>query len=473
MYLLYNAILALAALIAFPYYGIKMLLTGKYRRSMAAKFGRFSPGLDRRLAGRPRIWIHAVSVGEVTAAAPILAAVREDCPEACIVLSTSTETGRAMAERIVTGATALLYYPLDIPAVVRRVLAVVQPDLFVAVETEIWPNFLRLCRQAGGRLVLVNGRISPRSFRHYRLTRFFWKGILRQMDRIGVISELDARRLAQLGMDPGRVQVLGNAKYDGLASRVNDVLRAEVAQALNLDPGERIFVAGSTHEGEEEAVLWVYRRLLDDDPAFRLILVPRHIERGGAVAALAREAGFPDTITMREIQRGRRRQDERVIVVDVIGELFKLYSLATVAFCGGSLVSRGGQNILEAAAWGKVVFHGPFMEDFREERKLLRAAGAGVTVKNAEELLAGIRRFLAAPDLLRDAGERGRRLVVANKGAARRYADMIREVLPRSSFVAPRRGGATETRPLPCQTVRIRPAADSRSSGCPPSAGAG
>jgi 3-deoxy-D-manno-octulosonic-acid transferase len=426
---LYNALLFAAAVCAVPFYGLKMLLTGKYRKSLGPKFGRVSPAIAPLMRGNPRIWVHAVSVGEVTAAAPIVTALRSRFPGACIVLSTSTETGQEMARKLVNAATVHIYYPLDIPCVIRKVLDLVRPDLFIPVETELWPNFIRICRERGVRIVMVNGRISPRSFGRYHATRFFWRNILAALDAAGVISENDARRLAALGMPSLRIHVLGNAKYDGLAARVSPELEREIAGRLGIEPGEKVLVAGSTHDGEESVILEVYRRLIELRPDFKLILIPRHIERGEAVQEIIRRAGFSDCIRMSEIPTGRSRRGERVVLVDVIGELFKVYSLATVVFCGGSLVPKGGQNILEAAAWGKVVFHGPFMDDFRDERALLEEAGAGITIRNGEDLYAGIRGFLDDPDLLRAKGEAGRRAVAANRGAAARYADLIADVL--------------------------------------------
>ena len=426
---IYNALLLVAAVFAVPYYGARMVLTGKYRRSLGPKFGRLSPVVVSLMRGEPRIWLHAVSVGEVTAAAPIVTALRSRFPGACIVLSTSTETGRQMARKLATDATVHIYYPIDIPCVVRKVLDRVRPDLFVPVETELWPNFIRLCRARGTRIVMANGRISPHSYRRYRATRFFWKGILAALDLAGVISQTDAQRLAALGMPPSRIRVLGNAKYDGLAARVSPELEMEIAGSLGIEPGAMVLVAGSTHEGEESVILEVYRRLLEERPDFKLILIPRHIERAAAVMEMAHRAGFSDAIRMSEIRAGRSRSGERVVVVDLIGELFKVYSLATVVFCGGSLVPKGGQNILEAAAWGKVVFHGPHMEDFRDERVLLEEAGAGITVRDGGELFTGIRALLEDPDLLRTKGESGRRTVAANRGAAGRYAELIADVL--------------------------------------------
>ena len=426
---LYNALLVVAAVIVVPFYGARMLLTGKYRKSFGPKFGLLNQETASRMAGMPRIWVHAVSVGEVTAAAPIVASLRSRFSGACIILSTSTETGQEMARKLVPAASAHIYYPLDIPRAVHKVIDWVNPDIFIPVETELWPNFIRICRERGTRIVMANGRLSPRSFRRYHGTRFFWKEVLASLDAAGVISATDAERLAAIGMPAERIHILGNAKFDGLAARVSPELKQEIAARLEIAPGEEVLVAGSTHEGEESVILDVYRRLLERRPDFKLILIPRHIERGAACAELVRQAGFSDCITMSEILAGRSRQAERVILVDVIGELFKLYSLATVVFCGGSLVPKGGQNIIEAAAWGKVVFHGPYMEDFRDERILLEEAGAGITVRSKEELFAGIWDLLERPDILGTRGEAGRQAVAANKGAAERYAALIADVL--------------------------------------------
>jgi 3-deoxy-D-manno-octulosonic-acid transferase len=433
MFVFYNILLGLAALVAVPYFVLKMMITGKYRKSLGPKFGFNRPEVFEDMKGSPRIWVHAVSVGEVTAAAPIVASLREHFPDACIVLSTGTETGQEMARRIVPQATAFIYYPLDIPWVVRKVIHQVNPDIFIPTETELWPNFIRICRDSGVKMIMVNGRISPRSFKRYAMTRFFWKRVLRAIDEIGVISEVDAERLKIIGMPPFRVHVLGNAKYDSLAAKASPVLQEEISRKLNIPKGDKVFVAGSTHEGEESIVLAVFARLLKVYPEFKLIIIPRHIERGQAVLAMLRGGGFEDSITMTEIESGRRRVDERVVVIDVIGELFKVYSLATVVFCGGSLVPKGGQNILEPAAWGKVIFYGPFMDDFRDEKGLLEKSGAGITVRNAEELLAGILKTVSDPEELVRRGERGRSVLVANMGAAERYAEMIRSHIKHNS----------------------------------------
>jgi 3-deoxy-D-manno-octulosonic-acid transferase len=425
MHILYNIILIPAAIIGLPYYLVKMIFTGKYRKSLIPKLGGGQAQILAGLKKEPRVWLHAVSVGEVTAAAPIVAALKKIHPEVEIIFSTSTETGQGMARRLVKDVAAFIYFPLDIPFVVRKMIRLVEPDVFALVETELWPNFLEICRANNIQTLMVNGRISPRSFRKYKLTQFFWKRILANLSVAGMIAEIDAERLKTIGMDKGRIQVLGNAKYDALAATAAPELQKEIELLLGVRKNERFFVAGSTHQGEEEVVIDVYRELIKHYPDFKLIIVPRHIERTKAILELLQRNNLHDVITVSEIKNGTNRLGERIIVVDVIGELFKIYSLAAVVFCGGSLVPKGGQNILEAAAWGKVIFYGPSMEDFSEEKELLENAGAGVTIHNAKELLESIVRALENPEELEQRGIRGKAVVVANKGAAAHYADLI------------------------------------------------
>ncbi|HOG11315.1 MAG TPA: glycosyltransferase N-terminal domain-containing protein, partial [Smithella sp.] len=349
MYILYNIILFVAALIAAPYFLLKIIFTGKYRNSFIQKLGGKQKAILGRLKNKPRVWIHAVSVGEVTAAAPIVASLKKKRPDVDVIFSTSTETGQDMARKFIKDASALIYFPLDFPPVVGKMIKSAAPDVFVLVETELWPNFLRGCDRRGISALMVNGRISPRSCRRYRLTKFLWKGVLKDLDFAGMISKIDAARLEDIGMDPAKIKVLGNAKYDGLASLVSPALQQEIARRCNVRADERFLVAGSTHPGEEKIIINVYRELLKRYSDLKLILVPRHIERTGEVLDLLKQAGIADVITLSRINEGQQRNEERIIVVDVIGELFKFYSLASVVYCGGSLVPRGGQNILEAA----------------------------------------------------------------------------------------------------------------------------
>ena len=430
IYLFYNILLAIAAVFLVPFYGFKILSTGKYKKSIGAKLGFVNREELKNLSGSPRVWIHAVSVGEVTAAAPIISELNKLWVHPCIIVSTSTETGQEMARKIIPEASAWIYFPLDIPGVVNKMLDLLRPDLFVAVETEIWPNFIRSCKNKGIKVLILNGRISPRSFKRYFKTNFFWKNVLENIDAAGVISDTDAQRIKAIGMDSHKVWVIGNSKYDSLASRASDeTLRDQIAKKLGIQPGSKVLVAGSTHFNEESIILDVYSKLLKKYPDILLILVPRHIERAREVMSLIEQAGFRDIIAASEINSGRKRAAERIILIDVIGELFKTYSLATIVYCGGSLVPRGGQNILEAAAWGKVVLYGPHMEDFQDEKLLLENSGAGIMIKSGDELLSKIHELLDNAALLGRKEACGKQMVVSNRGASKKYADMILRAL--------------------------------------------
>lgn len=425
MRILYNSLLLMVAIPGLLFFLLKMLITGKYRHSFLQKLGARQKHLLADIPAGKRIWIHAVSVGEVTAAAPIVTALKKYRPEIRIIFSTSTETGQGMAHRLINGADAFIYFPLDIPFAVHHMLNLVHPDIFVLVETELWPNFIAACHGRNIKVVMANGRISPRSFPKYRKTSFFWRPILQNLTMAGMISDIDASRIKEIGMDRTKIKVLGNAKYDALAAMASPELHEDITRRFNVLPDENILVAGSTHPGEEDVVIEVYKELLKTYPDFKLILVPRHIERTPDIISLLRKANLNDVITVSQMRSGQSRQKESIIVVDVIGELFKVYSLATVVYCGGSLVPKGGQNILEAAAWGKVVFYGPSMEDFGQEAALLEDAGAGIRIAGAQELLKGITQLLADPQGLCARGERGRAVVRANMGAAERYAQIV------------------------------------------------
>ncbi|OPL14003.1 MAG: hypothetical protein AVO39_03145 [delta proteobacterium MLS_D] len=422
--ILYNTLLAGAAMVLGPWYAWRILASGKYRKSVGPKLGFHPADTFTVTDGSPRVWIHAVSVGEVNAAAAVVARLRKFYPTGALFLSTSTETGQEAARRLVPEASAWFYFPLDIPWVIRGVMDRVAPDVFVTVETELWPNFIRICSERSVKVVMVNGRLSPRSFRKYRATKFFWKDVLGRMDAAGVISETDGERLRKLGMNPSRVFVLGNTKYDDLTERADPAVREATARLLFIDDDTPMIVAGSTHEGEETLVVDACLKLRERVPGLRLILAPRHVDRAAGLLMMLRNRGCAAT-TLTAVEEGTGDARAPVIVADVMGRLFSLYSVAAVVFCGGSLVPRGGQNVLEPAAWGKVVLHGPFMDDFSSEGRRLDEAGGGIAVRNGGELEARLRELVLDPEGRRRRGEAGRRVVEENQGAAARYAEMI------------------------------------------------
>jgi len=382
------------------------------------------------MKGSPRIWIHAVSLGEVGAVHPLLRELRRIYPEACLMLSTGTESGQNMARERVPEATGIFFFPLDFGWVVRRVIRRLRPDLFILAETELWPNFLRAVKEEGARCLLVNGRISDRSYERYRKARFFFTGVLDHFDALSMIRVQDGERIIAMGANPVRVFVNGNCKFDQAAILADPSLREEMKRLVEIGEEDRVFVAGSTHEGEEEVILRTYLRLRESFPDLILLLAPRHVERCARVEKLVGQYLSQGCVRRSRLE-GRGRKGAPVVLWDTFGELFKVYSVATLVFCGGSLVDKRGQNVLEPAAWGKVVLYGPSMEDFLDAHGLLSAAGAGIMVRDEEELRERSLYLLNHPRENEARGEAGKEALLAQRGATSRNLELVRKLLPR------------------------------------------
>jgi 3-deoxy-D-manno-octulosonic-acid transferase len=408
MYALYSAVLCVALAAYLP---IRALRRGGPRPrdpSWAHRWGRFGPGLPPE----PRGWIHAVSVGEASAAAPLVEAIVHRWPRLSIVMTTVTPTGaRIVADRVGRLATHR-YFPVDLPGPVGRALDSVRPRFYIGIETELWPNFLRALAARGVPAMIANGRISDRSFRRYRRIRWLVKGMLSRIRVFAMQSQEDARRIIELGAPPERVVVTGNLKAD-LAVE-HDTRDPIWRAALDAGSGFRLFVAGSTHRGEEAAVLDAYHGLRRRFPMLRLLLAPRHPERAPEVEDLVREHGFH---TVRRSALAQRHDRESVIVLDTVGELADLYGLADVVFVGGSLVALGGHNVLEPALRRKPVLFGPHTSNFRESADLLCSAGGAVVVKDSRDLAREAERLLDDPELGRAMGDAGFAAVATRQGA--------------------------------------------------------
>ena len=365
--------------------------------------------------GRPSVWVHAVSVGEALTARPLVRALKARFPDWPLYLSTTTVTGAAVAERDSGGADGLLYAPFDWPIPVRRVLDALEPRLLVLVETELWPNLIHEARRRGTRVAVVNGRLSPRSFGRYRRIRRWLARVLSEVDLFLMQGEPHAARVRALGAPEERVRVTGNLKYDALDDpRPPETLAALIPGASDESP---LWIAGSTVAGEEPLVLDAFRRVRARVPGARLLLVPRHPERFAEAAALAEQAGFR---TQRRSALQAAWTGGDVLVLDTLGELPRLYPLASVVFVGGSLVPAGGHNVLEAAVASRPVIVGPHMENFQEIADELREDGALVTVSSPEELAREVAALLEDPARRAELGRRGRAVVDRNRGALER-----------------------------------------------------
>jgi 3-deoxy-D-manno-octulosonic-acid transferase len=372
----------------------------------------------------PVIWVHAVSLGEVTAAAPVLEGLAARHPHVRIVLTTATPTGRERAETLFGATVRVGYLPYDTPGAMRRWVTRMRPLLVVILETELWPNLFHQCRRRGIPVVLANARLSPRSVRRYRRFGALFRDVFAGDVRVAAQSPEDAARFIAVGADPSRTVAIGNVKFDGLADD-GTVTRGGALRA-SFWPGRPVWIAGSTHAGEEEMMVAAHRILRAAVPSALLLLVPRHPARFAAVAELLARRG----------ESFERRSDGGpvtpgcpVLLVDSVGELASLYAAADVAFVGGSLVPVGGHNLLEPAALGVPVLTGPHQDNGREVAELLVKAGAVLCVDDAVALGAELESLFADPQRRLRMGAAGRDVVAANRGSVRRLLDLIEPLL--------------------------------------------
>ncbi|MBN2021374.1 MAG: 3-deoxy-D-manno-octulosonic acid transferase [Pirellulales bacterium] len=377
-----------------------------------------------KIGAVPRFWLHAVSVGEVNLLTRLVEEIdRGDSGVECVI-STTTKTGMDLARRKFPGHT-VFYCPLDFSWAVRQAMRRARPDVLVLAELELWPNLIRAAGEAGARVAVVNGRLSPRSFRGYRWIRPLVARVLRRIDLVAVQDEQYAERFRALGARAETVHVTGSMKYDGARTdRANPATR-RLAELAGIGPDDVVFLAGSTQEGEEAAALAAFGQLADAWPRLKLILVPRHPERFDAVARLLDESGV-DWRRRGELERRPPGLGTRVFLIDAVGELGAWWGTARVAFVGGSFGRRGGQNMIEPAAYGAAVSFGPNTWNFRDVVATLLARDAAVVVPDAPALAQFVRRCLEEPDYADALGRRARQTVAAQLGATERTVRLLR-----------------------------------------------
>jgi 3-deoxy-D-manno-octulosonic-acid transferase len=428
MYALYTGLIVLVALAVSPWLVYQAVRYRKYVGSLSQRLGYLPVSFN--IDAEPSIWIHAVSVGELLTARPLIAALREKHPSLRIFLSTTTMSAQQLARRNPLDVDGVFYFPFDLGFVVRRTLDLVKPKLFLMMETEIWPNLLRECRRRGVRTAIVNGRLSARSFPRYRLARGFFRHVLADIDRFCVQSDESRRRFVEIGAPPDRVTVTGSLKFDSLepASAGQARSRERVLRYFRFPPARPVWVAGSTMKGEEALVLRVFRRLKASQPTAALVLAPRHPERFDDVVAMAQQEGFR-TVRRSELPIDAEPRAD-VVVLDTIGELAAVYQVGTVVFVGGSLVPTGGHNILEPAVFGRPVVFGPHMHNFAEIAAAFVAADAGVQVVSDGAFEDDVLALMADPVRRARLGAAARALVDANRGAKAKTLETLDLLLP-------------------------------------------
>lgn len=426
VYLAYNLVLLFFA----PFFLLFLLYADRshprWKDSMAERLGRYGGKLPP--PAKPRVWLHAVSVGEALGAAPLIRLILERNADCELVVSTTTRGGMEVLEKNAAGAIIPMYFPLDFPWTVRRAFNAVRPSILILMETEIWPNVLNEAHRRGVPALLLNGRVSDRMAAANPFVRMVYRRVFSHLSAAGMQSAGDLERLNRLGAPPSLAKVTGSMKFDGLVAPEDEARISKLRAQVN-PGGAPLIVAGSTHPGEEEPLIDVFMELRRNRPGLRLALCPRHVERADEVAAMVKRKG----LSLARRSRPASGAAADVLLVDTIGELRLLYRLSTASFVGGSLIPRGGHNVLEPAACGKAPFYGPHTRNFREAVRLLEEGGGGMPVADFDDLRDKMARHLDDERLRAEADARALAAVKANSGAAERAYAIFKTYFSRRS----------------------------------------
>lgn len=391
-----------------------------YRLRLAERFGLFSAP-----PARPTIWVHAVSVGETLAAAPIVEDLLRLYPEHRLVVTTTTPTGSERVQALFGERVFHVYAPWDLPGAVRRFVRALQPQLLLIMETELWPNMLHYSARSGCRILLANARLSERSAKGYARFATLTRGMLERLDTVACQARADGQRFLDLGLPEPALHITGSIKFDLDLDETSRDRARQLRQEFGSD-SRPVLVVASTHPGEDELVLEAFARVRRDLEATLLVLVPRHPERFDGVYNLCQEAGWR---VLRRSSGVAPDADDDILLGDTMGELVLLLSTATVAVIGGSLVEHGGHNVLEAAAWGVPVVTGPHMFNFAEISELLTQAGGMLRLQDPAELGDCLAGLLQDPPRCQQIGEAGQRVVAENRGARQRLLELVAQNL--------------------------------------------
>jgi 3-deoxy-D-manno-octulosonic-acid transferase len=439
MYFLYSLLYCAVLLVLLPVHYLKRPKELR-KRWLREKFGFFN---SLPITHHPlRIWVHAVSVGEVMAALPLLKRLRERCPSKSIVLSTITDTGQKVGRNGAPVGTSVVYLPFDIPFVLKTVLKRVTPEILITIETELWPNIIKVFRDCRIPIILMNGRISENSFKGYQKISFFMKRVLSNVSLFCMQSDLDAERIGRLGVDRERIKVLGNFKFD---TKPPSAIPAWAERIVG-----PVVVAGSTHDGEEELIISVYRELNKEFPDLNLIVAPRHPERFKEVEDLLKSKGMsfvkrstlgiqysapspsPSPLEGEGRGGGGTQTPESllsgtIILLDTVGELSAIYGISDIAVIGKSFEGYGGQNPLEPAYWGKAIVCGPHMENFPFIQDFYGQGAA--TEVNEKSLYPALRELLLSTEKAKKMGEKAKELYTKNTGAVDKAMEVISQYI--------------------------------------------
>jgi 3-deoxy-D-manno-octulosonic-acid transferase len=423
MYLLYDVVFLVFAVVYIPY----LVLTRRYHARLPERLGIFSRQLVERAKGKEFIWLHAVSVGEVIAASSFIKEFSSRFPDCRLLISTVTKTGNKVASKVKRDEDVLIYFPLDLSFIIRRILRVFNVRLFVIMETEIWPNIVTAFSKKNIPIVLINGRLSEKSFRAYRRVKVLIQGVFRRIDQFCMQAAADAARLRALGVDENRIRVTGNMKYDVAAIPLNESEITGLKHSLGINGNTRVLITGSTHRGEDEIIVDAYKQLATTFPDLRLLIAPRHPERAEEIQSIVDRHNLR---SMRFSAPAPTFKDADVIILDVIGKLRNLYAIADIVFMGGSLLPRyGGHNLLEPATFKKPILFGPFMNNFKDMAQTFLKAEAALTIKDRDDFKKACTMLLTDGRSANRLGTAAHTIIDQNRGATTRNISYMVDML--------------------------------------------
>ena len=421
----YNLLLNLFFIVAFPYLLVRAAW-GKH--GIKERMGFISPGKSEKISKRKVIWFHAASVGEIKVLSTIIPQVKRDHPEYALVVSTVTKSGKKEAERILKEIEFVFLLPVDLKRFVRRAGDKIRPEALILVETELWPNLIGEAKKRGSIIIMINGRVSHRSFRRYLAVRSLFEQTLSCFDLLCVQSEEHKERLIRLGACPDKIRVTGNLKYDRLLYTSQTADKDQLKKRLGIADKYMVIIGGSIRSGEEQILLRVFAKLKSEKDNLLFLLAPRHLDKLHEVEKALSAMKF--SFVRRSQLDGNIRSDQPdVILLDTMGELAGLYALADVAFVGGSLVPVGGHNLLEPAIYGVPVIFGPYMDHFKEEAKILTESGGGIQVKSEEELVQRLSGLIEDKEKRLKLGASAKAAIGKETGVSKRTTDLIFSLL--------------------------------------------
>lgn len=425
-YGLYRFLSRLFFTLVFPCFCLYVVLTGKHRIGLGQRLGLYKNSGPRETSAR-RIWLHAASVGEVQVAKSLIRQIKKQLPEAAIYLSTVTAQGQKVAREQIGRDARCFFAPLDLPGAVERALNWVDPEIYICLETELWPTLLAAADKRGVKIFLLNARLSEKSFGRYLRIKCFIKRVLAHCTCICTILPSDAERYAALGAEADKITVQGNAKYESACAHMEKNAAGHYRNLLGIADNTKVFISGSTHANEEEMLIETWTILWENIGDLIWLVAPRHLERVPEIAGVFSEKGLQYDLFSHLEQNNARRSN--IIIIDVMGKLAALYSIGTFIFCGGSLVNRGGHNLMEAAAWNKPVFYGPHMADFMDAKEILESVGAGFAISSPALLAQGFLEVSRTEDNYLALGQKAGEIACAQQGSAGRQIELITNYL--------------------------------------------